>query len=202
MPANAGAAPEKIAKPKASDEICSRVMAMLRRGGKSEDQLFDALAGGQECVSWPDFQSLFAQLEPSLTVSQLEELWSDFDKNKDGTVSRTEFKRALCAVGASAHDVAQTVCSKVLAALQREGQSMDKLFDALRGDQPTVQLNDFVDMFSKLEPSLNREQLEFLWRTFDQDGDGGVTRAEFHLALTPSPTGPGPPDEPQAKDGT
>lgn len=197
-PTQADAAAKISAKPKASEEICSRVSEILRREGKTEDQLFDALAGDRGYVCWPDFRSLFAQLEPSLTERDLEELWSDFDKNHDNNVSRSEFKRALSAVGSSAQEVAQSVCKKVVVALQREGQSVDNLFDALSGDRSTVQQKDFVDMFSQLEPSLSNQQLEFLWRTFDKDGDGGVTRVEFQRALQTPPADPLAKDSPQA----
>lgn len=43
---------------------------------------------------------------------------------------------------------------------------------------------DFSQMFAKMEPSLPAHQLEELWRTFDEDGNGGVDRNEFIRGLT------------------
>lgn len=166
-----------------SEDICSTVAAMLRREGKTQDQLFDALARGQADVVWSDFRGLFAQLEPNLSERQLEELWRHFDKNGDGGVSRAEFKLALGAVSSAAEDVAQEVCSRVIVALAREGKSVSQLFDALAESRSTVQWKDFADFFQALEPNLTRQQLEMLWRTFDKDGDGSVSREEFQRAL-------------------
>eukprot|EP00434_Breviolum_minutum_P002462 symbB.v1.2.002177.t1/scaffold112.1/size324616/5 len=168
---------------KVSEEICSRVAAMLRREGTTQDQLFDALANGHPDVVWSDFRALFAQLEPNLSEQQLEELWRHFDKNGDGGVSREEFKRALGAVNTAAEDLAQEVCSRVMVALAREGKSVAELFEALSASRSTVQWKDFVDFFQALEPNLTRQQLEMLWRTFDKDGDGSVSREEFQRGL-------------------
>eukprot|EP00435_Cladocopium_sp_Y103_P009752 s939_g2.t1 len=176
-----------------SEEICSTVAAMLRREGKTQegrlgDQLFDALARGQADVVWSDFRALFAQLEPNLSERQLEELWRHFDKNGDGSVSRAEFKLALGAVSTAAEDLAQEVCSRVMVALAREGKSVSQLFDALAASrtlklESTVQWKDFADFFQALEPNLTLQQLEMLWRSFDKDGDGSVSREEFQRGL-------------------
>eukprot|EP00931_Biecheleriopsis_adriatica_P088315 TRINITY_DN6265_c1_g1_i1.p1 TRINITY_DN6265_c1_g1~~TRINITY_DN6265_c1_g1_i1.p1 ORF type:complete len:3472 (+),score=884.51 TRINITY_DN6265_c1_g1_i1:159-10574(+) len=182
-PKAAAASPAKV--PGVTEEICSRVIAALRKEGKTQDQLFDALAGGKPDVRWPDFRALFAQLDPSLKEAQLEELWRDFDKNGDNGVSREEFKRTLGAVGDIARDVAEGVCARVLAALSREGKSVVELFTVLAGGRSAVQSIDFIAFFSQLDPDLSNQKLEFLWRTFDTDGDGGVSLEEFQRGLQP-----------------
>eukprot|EP00439_Symbiodinium_sp_Y106_P085792 s162_g29.t2 len=180
-------------KTNVSEEVCSMVTAMLRREGKTQDELFDALASGRQDVTWSDFHALFAQLLPDLAESQLQELWQHFDKNGDGGVSREEFHRALGTVSKSAEEAAQDVCSRVVAALMREGKSVTELFDALAGTRSTVQSKDFADFFRVVEPSITHQQLELLWRTFDKDGDGSVTREEFQMGLQPGSVALAPP---------
>ncbi|CAE8649158.1 unnamed protein product, partial [Polarella glacialis] len=171
-----------------AEEVCSRVAALLRREGRTEDQLFDALAAGKGIVVWADFRALFHELEAALTEPQLEELWRVFDKDGDGGVSRDEFKKSLGAVSSTAQALVKEISIKVLAALSRGGRSVDQLFDALSSGRSQVTFSDFSALFAQLEPTLSTQQLEILWRTFDADGDGGVSREEFQKSLREWPT--------------
>ncbi|CAE8645781.1 unnamed protein product [Polarella glacialis] len=163
------------------EDVCVRVTAALEREGKSIDSLFTALAGGKQEVTWPDFRALFAQLEPGLLEQHLLQLWKTFDKNGDGGVSRDEFLNAMTNVKSSA---LQDVCVRVTAALEREGKSIGSLFTALAGGKQEVTWPDFRALFAQLEPALLEEQLAQLWKTFDKNGDGGVSRDEFLNAMT------------------
>ncbi|CAE8599664.1 unnamed protein product, partial [Polarella glacialis] len=167
-------------KSSALQDVCVRVTAALEREGKSIGSLFTALAGGKQEVTWPDFRALFAQLEPALLEEQLAQLWKTFDKNGDGGVSRDEFLNAMTIVKSS---VLQDVCVRVTAALEKEGKSIDSLFTALAGGKQEVTWPDFHALFAQLEPGLLEEQLAQLWKTFDKNGDGGVSRDEFLTAF-------------------
>jgi len=169
-----------------TEAICARVNSALRREGKTVDELFQALAGVKDAVHWPDFRSLFASLEPTLREEQLEHLWRCFD---------TEFRKALSTVGitpppritqpsaASSELALQEVCQRIGEALRRQGQTVDKLFDALAAGRMEVRWPDFRDFFAQLEPSLKEVDLLQLWKTFDANADGGISREEFRKEL-------------------
>lgn len=180
-------APDKLLGTEGPVEgVIARINAALRRESWSSDVLFDSLAKGSSSVEWPGFEFLFLQLEPSLSSQQLRQLWLVFDKNGDGGVSREEFNRALgTPIGPHALDarVVTDICARVVAVLQREGKSVDGLFDALAQESSVVQWIEFETLFLKLEPTLTSRQLRLLWDTFDKNGDGGVSRDEFRRAL-------------------
>merc|ERR1719247_3957256 len=197
--ATPGALPEATApipSTPSHGNVCSRIRAALLREGKTARDLFSSLSGGATVMRWQDFASLFAQLEPSLSLAQLERLWASFDINADGGVSLEEFERGLVAtemveqpatgLSMRATSAEAEVCQRVLSALSREGMTTDQLFTALAKDSGFVLFPDFAAMFAKMEPSLQPEQLERLWKLFDKDGNGGVDRDEFLRGLTVS----------------
>ncbi|CAJ1458237.1 unnamed protein product [Effrenium voratum] len=149
------------------DMVCSRVTAALRKQRKTAGELFDSLAGVKAAVFWQDFCAFFAQMEKSLSEQQLQELWYSFDKNGDGSVSKEEFTRRMAEVDSASKEVTKAVCSRINAALRREGRTVDQLFEALAGVKAVVHWPDFRALFSQLEPTLRDEQLEHLWRFFD-----------------------------------
>jgi len=153
----------------------------LQRHGQTPAQLYDALAAGRAAVHWPDFRKLFAELEPGLAEQQLEKLWKRFDKNGDGSVSKEEFLQSMSGIDETA---LVHVCARVVAALRRDGQTADQLYEALSTGKGAVHWPDFQALFKQLEPHLTEEQLQHLWRTFDKDGDGSVSREEFRKALS------------------
>ncbi|CAL1154512.1 unnamed protein product [Cladocopium goreaui] len=167
-------------------EVIARMALALQRQNQNVDQLFNALATEQGVVSWPDFRSLFQQWEPSLGEDDLQGLWRSFDKDGDGSVTREEFVSALAPATQAAAAHTEDVCKRVASMLFQNGRTVTQLFDALSAGQEQVAFEDFRSLFQQLEPSLTLPDLQALWRCFDKDGDGGVTRQEFLKAMAPS----------------
>ncbi|CAJ1458239.1 unnamed protein product [Effrenium voratum] len=162
-----------------AQDVCSRVMSALAREGKSVAQLFAALASGRSTVQWKDFGDFFQALEPGLTRQQLELLWRTFDKDGDGSVSQEEFERALQPGTVKTEErKAPEICVRIASVLFRQGKTVRELFDALAGSKGSVLWSDFHSMFHQLEPSLAETELQTLWKEFDKDGDGSITRPE------------------------
>jgi Ca2+-binding EF-hand superfamily protein len=183
----------EVATPRLSGaevDVCKRVSQALRAQGKSPDELFTALAKGG-VMFWPDFVTLFASLEPTITVQQLQSVWRSFDKNGDGGVSREEFRRGLVsqveppppALAIPPTPSHGNVCSRIKTALRREGKTVGDLFESLSKGTSRMQWSEFTSLFIQLEPSLSVVQLERLWKSFDKDGDGSVSREEFERGL-------------------
>jgi len=170
--------------------VCARIVNALAGRGQTVDGLFNSLAK-QGIVRFEDFVMVFANIEPSLTSQQLDNLWRTFDQDGSGGVCRDEFKRGLSlqrvpqqAFSAARPTQAEVeVCARIVKALKGSGQTVDGLFNSL-AKQGIVYFNDFVNVFVKIEPSLTNQQLDNLWRTFDQDGSGGVSRDEFQRGLS------------------
>ena len=80
----------------------------------------------------------------------------------------------------------ESVLARVQIVLQREGKSADDLFTALAKSGSAVEWPAFLTLFIELEPALTGQQLQQLWKTFDKDGDGTVSRQEFCRVLDPS----------------
>jgi len=196
--------------------VCSRIRASLRRAGTTADALFNSLAQGGTVIMWQSFITLFTEMEPTLTVPELERLWKSFDKDGDGGVTREEFERGLALdiveqpdFGPAAAPTApptpavsvRDVCIRVLDALKRDGKSVDDLFVALSKGAGVVHFKDFWEFFQSLEPSLTQQQLEFLWQSFDKDGDGTVSQEELLQGLVLPPVVEQPSAAPPAPSG-
>ncbi|CAK0812180.1 unnamed protein product, partial [Prorocentrum cordatum] len=166
----------------AAGEVCKRLIEAMHRQASSVDQVFDALAKGKSEVLWPDFRELFMRLEPRLSDQDLQTLWQTFDKNGDGGVSRDEFQRAIDTISGVADSAMQDLCDRIRVSLERQGSTVDSLFNVLAGDGGEVRYPDFRALFAKMEQSLTDQQLEQIWQAFDKDSSGSVSREEFHRA--------------------
>eukprot|EP00913_Durusdinium_trenchii_P018780 g17648.t1 len=180
-----------------TDEVCKRVASMLFQNGRT--------------VAFDDFRSLFQQLEPSLSLPDLQALWRCFDKDGDGGVTRQEFLKAMEPSAKLVVQRVSEVCAQVGHLLQREGTTVDQLFDSL-ADHQVLHWEAFAAFFQGISSSLSEQDLHGLWHSFDkepkrplnpqlqkacathslrvlvafQDGDGTVSREEFVKALAPS----------------
>eukprot|EP00913_Durusdinium_trenchii_P018782 g17649.t1 len=147
--------------------------SVLFHQGQTVMQLFQSLAGSQGLVHWNDFRALFVQLEPSLSASELESLWKEFDKDPssdgDGSITKEEFFAAMEPAVRLVVAKQSEVIARLALALQRQGQSVDQLFNALATEQGVVSWPDFRSLFQQWEPSLGEEDLHGLWRSFDKE---------------------------------
>jgi Ca2+-binding EF-hand superfamily protein len=129
----AGMAPASGAASRDAD-VCTRIQKVLQEQNKSMDDLFDALAKDGQYVQWPEFATMFAELEPTLTALQLQGLWQSFDKNGDGGVSRDEFRQGLAPPVVSE----ESVLSRVQDILKRRGNTAFDLFNSLAVGAPAI----------------------------------------------------------------
>eukprot|EP00438_Fugacium_kawagutii_P016019 Skav233586 [mRNA] locus=scaffold2520:278401:289667:- [translate_table: standard] len=74
------------------------------------------------------------------------------------------------------------VCSQVVQLLQHHGKTVEELFNSLAENQ-VMRWEAFCAFFQGVSSSLSEGDLHGLWHSFDQDGDGTVSKEEFVAAL-------------------
>eukprot|EP00435_Cladocopium_sp_Y103_P019150 s939_g4.t1 len=131
----------------------------------------------EEQVAFEDFRSLFQQLEPSLTLPDLQALWRCFDKERllillystdgDGGVTRQEFLKAMAPSAKLVVQKVTNVCDQVAQLLQQQGKSVEQLFDALAENQ-VLRWEAFCAFFQGVSSSLSEPDLHGLWHSFDK----------------------------------
>lgn len=171
-------------------DISAHVVRSLHRTGASAADVFQRVARGGPSMQWPEFRTFFLQFDASLTERRLQRLWQSFDKDKAGTVSCDEFKRALGATeaavrGATPARNAET-CARMIVALRRKGGSIEDVFTKIAKSAALAQWPDFRALFAQIEPALPEYELLSLWHTLEVDRDGGVTREDFSRGLQPA----------------
>jgi len=65
------------------------------------------------------------------------------------------------------------------AKLKREGRDVNELFDAFTLGTGEIQWQDFRSLMSRMSPELSIYEIERLWKAFDLNEDGGISRREF-----------------------
>jgi len=173
------------------------------------DHEFDMISGGDDCVSWEDLKkSADAQFDeeeddyepPSPSAAEKEEnekikavmldnLEMEFgnaDSDKDGCVSKAEFKAAGETEGPSPGFEKTKLKDMSEDELTEEMNQEDRLeFDAMDKNNDTkVSESEAYDYASGNMPAadINSEDLDEMFKACDTDGDGFITFEEFQGA--------------------
>ncbi|XP_046844628.1 calmodulin-4-like [Xenia sp. Carnegie-2017] len=99
-------------------------------------------------------------------VKEVQEAFDLFDKNKDGTISVSELREAMKLAG---HDVSEEVVKSLLS-------THDK-------DENGVLTIDEFGTFLKSDNSVNYKEVREAFDSFDENGDGYISRNELVLAM-------------------
>eukprot|EP00913_Durusdinium_trenchii_P002031 g1877.t1 len=158
----------------------------MKRFGGAEKAFHTFQTGADGCLSRAEMEAAIAEITKEL------------GRLADTSLKELENAVASASVSAIAFGSwADDVCARVAQALQRENRTVDELFEALAGSKagrPEIHWPDFRGLFARLDPTLTDGQLRRLWQLFDKNGDGGVSRDEFHRALEPHREVAAPPD--------
>ncbi|KAM2640301.1 hypothetical protein TB1_026702 [Malus domestica] len=100
-------------------------------------------------------------------VGEVRYVFDKFDTNKDGRISREEYKSALKTLD---KDIAEGEIAKTFKALDSDGDGF-------------VGFTEFVEMFNMGNDEARKADIESAFRVFDLDGNGKISAEELSLVL-------------------
>lgn len=101
------------------------------------------------------------------SVEELRWAFDKFDTNKDGRISRQEYKSALRALD---REIVDSEIAKAFQALDSDGDGF-------------IDFKEFIEMFNKGSDSTKVADIESAFRIFDVDGDGRISAEELSQVL-------------------
>jgi len=163
-----------------------RIGRLIIKAGTALDDLFHSIdADGSGNLSYDEFSTVLSELRlrPKLSPAQIEAVCKVVDADGSGSIELAEFRGAF-----SVEFTAATMDSPGAAAMAAHGSAAA----SRRASVPMLRVGrrnriDFLSaIFSDIAIRFKAAagQLGVAFHTFDTDGDGVLTRDEFHVALT------------------
>ncbi|CAN6680143.1 unnamed protein product [Malus baccata var. baccata] len=112
-------------------------------------------------------RSRFSRPSSQPKVEEVRYVFDKFDMNKDGRISREEYKSALKTLD---KDIAEGEIAKTFKALDSDGDGF-------------IGFTEFVETFNMGNDEARKADIESAFRVFDLDGNGKISAEELSLVL-------------------
>jgi len=161
--------------------VIMRLASSLSRLGQSPQALFHNLdLDGNGFLSWEELERAVVALEPTLSQSEKQLVFAQFDKDGNQVVDLREFCDILGGVNAPAVLAVEDKVKTIIWKFKERGYSVNNIFQIFdRDGDGHLSFQEFQTAMNVLGSPVSQADLQSVFRTFDQSGDGFCSLAEL-----------------------
>eukprot|EP00929_Paragymnodinium_shiwhaense_P014370 TRINITY_DN122275_c0_g1_i1.p1 TRINITY_DN122275_c0_g1~~TRINITY_DN122275_c0_g1_i1.p1 ORF type:complete len:414 (+),score=85.93 TRINITY_DN122275_c0_g1_i1:51-1292(+) len=166
---------------KMANDVVTRVACALKRTGYAPQDLFVKMdVNRDQQLNRQELERLLRTLQPDLSVTEVEAVFSRFDRNYNGFVDFNEFCSTLSSVDAAPLVDMQDQLRVVGERFNKMGYSMMEAFRLFDRDHDGfLSRTEWRLLMTTLVPELHGNVVEAVFGRFDRNHDGSLSLPEF-----------------------